>query len=88
MPADTMRAMVLEQAGEPLKAVDLPIPEPRRDQILLKVLACGVCRTAFHVYDGELDCPKLSLVLEHEIVGRVEELGAHVAVERMRPKGI
>ena len=70
--------MVLEAAHRPLKATELPVPEPGPDQILLKVLACGVCRTDLHIYDGELDHPKLPLVPGHEIVGRVEALGANV----------
>lgn len=74
MAPKTMHAMVLEKAGEPLKARDLPMPQPGPNQILLKVLACGVCRTDLHIYDGELDHPKLPLVLGHEIVGRVEAL--------------
>ncbi len=53
----------------------MPILEPGPKQILLKVLACGVCRTDLHIYDGELDRPKLPLVLGHEIVARVEGLG-------------
>lgn len=75
----TMQAMVLERAGTPLKAAKLPRPEPGPDQILLKVLACGVCRTDLHIHDGELGEPKLPLVLGHEIVGRVEALGPGVA---------
>lgn len=78
MPPKTMPAMVLEAAHQPLKATELPVPEPGPDQILLKVLACGVCRTDLHIVDGELDHPKLPLVLGHEIVGRVEALGANV----------
>jgi len=78
MAPKTMQAMVLEAAHQPLKASELPVPEPGPDQILLKVLACGVCRTDLHIYDGELDQPKLPLVLGHEIVGRVEGLGANV----------
>jgi len=78
MPPKTMPAMVLKAAHQPLKATELPVPEPGPDQILLKVLACGVCRTDLHIVDGELDHPKLPLVLGHEIVGRVEALGANV----------
>jgi len=78
MPPKTMPAMVLEAAHQPLKATELPVPEPGPDQILLKVLACGVCRTDLHIVDGELDHPKLPLVLGHEIVGRVEALGTNV----------
>lgn len=74
-----MQAMVLKRAGEPLAAEALPMPTPGPDQILLKVLACGVCRTDLHIYDGELDHPKLPLVLGHEIVGRVEALGPGVS---------
>jgi len=75
----TMQAMVLERAGTPLKAAKLPRPDPGADQILLKVLACGVCRTDLHIHDGELGEPKLPLVLGHEIVGRVEALGPGVS---------
>jgi alcohol dehydrogenase, propanol-preferring len=74
----TMEAMVLERAGEPLKRAALPVPEPGPNQILLKVLACGVCRTDLHIYDGELTHPKLPLILGHEIVGSVEALGPEV----------
>jgi propanol-preferring alcohol dehydrogenase len=78
MPPETMQAMVLERAGTPLKPATIPRPEPGTDQILLKVLACGVCRTDLHIHDGELGEPKLPLVLGHEIVGRVEALGSGV----------
>jgi len=78
MPPDTMQAMVLERAGTPLKPATIPKPEPGPDQILLKVLACGVCRTDLHIHDGELGEAKLPLVLGHEIVGRVEALGSGV----------
>ena len=75
---ETMRAMVLEQARDPLVLRDVPTPTPRPDQILVRVAACGVCRTDLHVADGELTEPKLPLILGHEIVGRVVELGAGV----------
>ena len=78
MPAATMQAMVLERAGEPLRAVELPVPKPGPHQVLIKVAACGVCRTDLHVLDGELPHPKLPLVLGHEIVGHVEALGEGV----------
>jgi len=70
--------MVLERAGTPLKIATLPRPEAGPNQILLKVLACGVCRTDLHIHDGEFGEPKLPLVLGHEIVGRVEALGPGV----------
>ncbi|HEV7464495.1 MAG TPA: zinc-dependent alcohol dehydrogenase family protein [Methyloceanibacter sp.] len=73
-----MQAMVLDRAGVPLRPAELPVPAPGPGQILLKVAACGVCRTDLHIVDGELAQPKLPLVLGHEIVGRVEALGAGV----------
>ena len=66
-----MRTMVLRAAGVPLEEVELPDPEPGPGQALLRVLACGVCRTDLHVVDGELTRPKLPLVVGHEIVGEV-----------------
>ncbi len=73
-----MQAMVLEAAGLPLRLTELPIPEPSSWQVRLRVLACGVCRTDLHIVDGELTEPKLPLVPGHEIVGRVEAIGAAV----------
>ena len=67
-----MRAMVLERAGEPLRAAILSDPVPGPGQLLLRVRACGICRTDLHVADGELAEPKLPLVLGHEIVATVE----------------
>jgi propanol-preferring alcohol dehydrogenase len=66
-----MRAMVLRAAGTPLEQSELPDPQPGTGQALLRVRACGVCRTDLHVLDGELPRPKLPLVLGHEIVGEV-----------------
>jgi len=74
----TMQAMVLKAAGSPLRLTVLPIPEPSPRQLRLRVLACGVCRTDLHIFDGELTEPKLPLVPGHEIVGRVEALGSEV----------
>jgi len=74
-----MQAMLLERAGTPLKQATLKVPEPGPGQILIKVAACGVCRTDLHIFDGELAQPKLPLVLGHEIVGRVVALGEGVA---------
>jgi propanol-preferring alcohol dehydrogenase len=73
-----MRAMRLTAPRTPLRETDLPLPIPAPDQILLKVSACGVCRTDLHVVDGELTEPKLPLVPGHEIVGRVETRGERV----------
>ncbi|HEU5260547.1 MAG TPA: zinc-dependent alcohol dehydrogenase family protein [Gemmatimonadales bacterium] len=73
-----MRAMLLDAPGRPLRAADVARPEPKPDQILLAVKACGVCRTDLHVMDGALPDPKLPLVLGHEIVGSVVSTGADV----------
>jgi propanol-preferring alcohol dehydrogenase len=72
-----MRAMVLEKARSSLRELELPRPVPGPDQVLIRVRACGVCRTDLHVVDGVLSEPKLPLVLGHEIVGTVEEKGSH-----------
>jgi propanol-preferring alcohol dehydrogenase len=70
-----MRAMVLERAGEPLRLTELPDPAPGPGQVLIRVHACGVCRTDLHILDGELAKPKLPLVLGHQIVGTVIRAG-------------
>ena len=66
-----MKAMLLRRPGAPLEEAALPDPVPGPDQALLRVRACGVCRTDLHVADGELSHPKLPLVLGHEIVAEV-----------------
>ncbi len=71
-----MRALVLERAGVPLRLIERPPPVCGPAQVRLRVLACGVCRTDLHVRDGELPHPKLPLVLGHQIVGEVIEVGA------------
>ena len=73
-----MKAMVLERAGAPLTLLDLDIPRPGPEQVLIQVTACGVCRTDLHVYEGDLQEPKLPLILGHEIVGTVVETGSAV----------
>jgi propanol-preferring alcohol dehydrogenase len=73
-----MKAMVLESAGRPLRLVELPRPAPAEDQLLIRISACGVCRTDLHVVDGELAHPKQALIPGHEIVGVVMEKGARV----------
>ena len=64
--------MVLDAPRAPLRAAEIPRPEPGPGQILLRVHACGVCRTDLHIADGELPDPKLPLVPGHQIVGTVE----------------
>ncbi|OPY52763.1 MAG: NAD-dependent alcohol dehydrogenase [Methanosaeta sp. PtaU1.Bin112] len=68
---DLMRAMILDRPGEPLKLKHIPIPVPGPEQVLIKVHACGVCRTDLHILDGELVNAKLPLIPGHEIVGTV-----------------
>src|SRR5258708_20931484 len=74
-----MRAMVLRAARTPLELVEVEVPRAGDGQVLIRVRACGVCRTDLHIADGELDQPKLPLILGHEIVGTVVELGGQVS---------
>ncbi len=67
--------MVLDRPGEPLRLAELPRPEPGPGQVLVRVTACGVCRTDLHVVDGDLTEAELPIVPGHEIVGRVVETG-------------
>ncbi|WP_378952557.1 zinc-dependent alcohol dehydrogenase family protein [Mesorhizobium sp. ANAO-SY3R2] len=73
-----MKAMLLEQTGQPLRLVELPEPVPERGEVRVRIEACAVCRTDLHVVDGELPDPKLPLIPGHEIVGRVDALGGGV----------
>ena len=73
-----MRAMVMEHQREALVLQDLPIPECGPQQVLIRVIACAVCRTDLHVVDGDLTEPKLPLVPGHEIVGEVIDIGDQV----------
>jgi propanol-preferring alcohol dehydrogenase len=79
---ETMQAVVLDKPGQPLQRKEVPVPRPGPDQVLLRVHACGVCRTDLHVVDGELDEPKLPLILGHQIVGSVVEVGDQVAARQ------
>src|SRR5262245_23126652 len=71
-----MRAMVLHHQREALRDAEVQIPQPRSDQVLIRINACAVCRTDLHVVDGELPNPKLPLIPGHEIVGVVVEKGS------------
>jgi alcohol dehydrogenase, propanol-preferring len=73
-----MRAMVLEQIGQPLQLRELPVPQPGPGEVRVRVLACGVCRTDLHVVDGELPEAPLPIIPGHEIVGLVDALGEGV----------
>jgi propanol-preferring alcohol dehydrogenase len=71
-PGDgTMRAMRIASRGAPLELVRIPVPTPGADEILLRVHACGVCRTDLHILDGELTDARYPLVPGHQIVGTV-----------------
>src|SRR5689334_13580384 len=71
----TMRAMVFEQVGRPLREVERPIPRPGPGQLLIRVHACAVCRTDLHLLDGEVDVPDPPRILGHMIVGTVQAGG-------------
>src|SRR5215203_704383 len=73
-----MHAMVLDALGKPLHAADVRTPRPGVTQVLIRVRACGVCRTDLHVVDGELPDPKLPLIPGHQIVGTVVETGESI----------
>lgn len=73
-----MKAMQLTAPRRALRLVDVPIPRPGTGQLLIKVRACGVCRTDLHVVDGDLTEGKMPIIPGHEIVGEVVERGAGV----------
>ena len=74
-----MRAMVMDAAHRPLRLDrQRVIPVPGQNEVLIRVHACGVCRTDLHVVDGELEYPKSALIAGHEIVGTIEDLGPEV----------
>jgi propanol-preferring alcohol dehydrogenase len=74
----TMNAMVMESPGMPLVSKTVPLPVPSSQQVLIKIIACGVCRTDLHIMDHELTHPKLPLIPGHEIVGTVASIGSEV----------
>ncbi|MCK4719072.1 alcohol dehydrogenase catalytic domain-containing protein, partial [bacterium] len=73
-----MRAMILEKPGQPLVLKEIPAPNPASGEVLIKIHACGVCRTDLHVVDGELTEPKLPLIPGHQIVGSIIKFGENV----------
>jgi propanol-preferring alcohol dehydrogenase len=73
-----MQAMVLRKIGAPLEWAELPDRQPGPGEIRVKVGACGVCRTDLHVVDGELPDPRTPIIPGHEIVGRIDAIGAGV----------
>lgn len=78
-----MRAMVLEKMGQPLilREVSCPIPQPF--EVLIKIQTCGVCRTDLHIVDGELPNLKPPLILGHQVVGIIEEIGESVSKHKV-----
>jgi alcohol dehydrogenase, propanol-preferring len=83
--AAVMKAMILpkiaslDEVEAPLELVELPVPQPRPKEILVKVAACGVCHTELDEIEGRTAPPQLPVVLGHEIVGWVEQLGEGVS---------
>jgi len=73
-----MKAMQLVRKGQSLKLVDVPIPKPRDSEVLIKIVACGVCRTDVHIVDGELPNISYPIIPGHQIVGKVEKAGKDV----------
>jgi propanol-preferring alcohol dehydrogenase len=71
-----MRAAVLATSPGRISIRDVPAPNPGPEEVLVRVSACGVCRTDLHIVDGELKDPKLPLVPGHQIVGTIVQLGA------------
>ncbi|RAJ81908.1 propanol-preferring alcohol dehydrogenase [Chitinophaga dinghuensis] len=75
---NTMQAMVLDQLRQPLALKTLPTPVPGTGQVLIKVIACGICRTDLHIVDGELPTSMLPLIPGHEVIGEVVLTGPGV----------
>ena len=82
-----MKACVLDKPASvktnPLRLADIPKPKPESDQVLVRVHACGVCRTDLHVVEGELPQRKSPVIPGHQVVGTIEEMGAQTT--RFRP---
>lgn len=74
-----MRAMVYDGSSPRLELRHVQVREAGPTQVLIRVEACGVCRTDLHVVDSDLKRPKLPLIPGHEIVGRVEQIGGDVS---------
>ena len=75
-----MRAMVFDGTERPLRAAELPVPHPGPGEALIRVHACGVCRTDLHILDGDLTPGRLPLVIGHQIVGTIVDTGERVGV--------
>ncbi len=77
------RTVSLTEESEPLSAVNLPIPEPASDEILVKVSTCGVCHTELDEIEGRAPPPRLPVVPGHEVVGIIDAVGASVSPTRI-----
>ena len=75
---DSMEAMVFAGTGRPLEHRKLPVPVPGLQEVLIKIISCGICRTDLHILDGELAHPKPNLIPGHEIIGQVASIGSEV----------
>jgi propanol-preferring alcohol dehydrogenase len=82
-----MRAMTLPRAGAPLEVMERPVPEPGPHDLLIKVHACGVCRTDLHIVDGDLTGAAYPITPGHEVVGTVVDQGVKVGAEVERLLG-
>jgi alcohol dehydrogenase, propanol-preferring len=82
--ARTMRAMIFEAPHEPLRAVEVPVPEPGPGQLLIGVHACAVCRTDLHLIDGEVEIDAPPRILGHQIVGTVQARGEGAGDARLK----
>jgi alcohol dehydrogenase, propanol-preferring len=76
-----MRAMQLSEPGGAFTLVDVPVPEPVAGEVLIRVLACGVCRTDLHVVDGDIRDGRYPVIPGHQIVGKVLKAGAGVTLQ-------
>lgn len=74
-----MHAMIFEKVGKKLRHVEVPVPMPNEQEVLIKIYACGICRTDLHIIDGELKNPRLPLILGHQIIGEIAQLGKNVS---------
>ena len=79
-----MKAWVLYKQSNiednPLKIIEVPDPHPKRGEIRIKVINCGICRTDLHIAEGELPPKHLPIILGHEIVGYVDENGEGTSI--------
>ena len=84
-----MKAWILEKQSKieekPLNLGELPTPHAGEGEIRMRVLVCGICRTDIHIAEGDLPLKKAPLVLGHEVVGVIDEVGSDVERFEMRP---